>query len=43
METATILRIFISALFIGIRGYLVYTSFGPLSKELRDPFKEHED
>ena len=43
METATILSIFISGLLIGITGYSVYTSFGPLSKELRDPFEEHED
>ena len=43
METATILSIFISGLLLGITGYSVYTSFGPASKELRDPFEEHED
>jgi PsbN protein len=43
METATILSIFISGLLLGITGYSVYTSFGPVSKELRDPFEEHED
>ena len=43
METATILSIFISGLLFGITGYSVYTSFGPISKELRDPFEEHED
>ena len=39
METATILSIFI----LGITGYSVYTAFGPVSKELRDPFEEHEE
>jgi len=43
METATILSIFISGLLLGITGYSVYTAFGPVSKELRDPFEEHED
>ena len=43
METATILSIFISGLLLGITGYSVYTAFGPVSKDLRDPFEEHED
>jgi len=43
METATILSIFISGLLLGITGYSVYTAFGPVSKELRDPFEEHEE
>tara|TARA_B110000971_G_scaffold199050_1_gene216080 strand:+ start:241 stop:372 length:132 start_codon:yes stop_codon:yes gene_type:complete len=43
MESATILSIFISGLLLGITGYSVYTSFGPVSKQLRDPFEEHED
>ena len=43
MESATILSIFISGLLLGITGYSVYTSFGPVSKGLRDPFEEHED
>jgi PsbN protein len=43
METASILIIFISSLFVGIAGYSVYTSFGPSSQNLRDPFEEHED
>jgi PsbN protein len=43
METATILSIFISGLLLGITGYAVYISFGPVSKKLRDPFEEHED
>jgi PsbN protein len=43
METATLLIIFLSSLFIGITAYSIYTAFGPGSKNLRDPFEEHED
>ena len=43
MESALILSIFISGLLIGITGYSIYTSFGPVAKDLRDPFEEHED
>ena len=43
METATVLSIFILSLLIGVTGYSVYTSFGPISKDLRDPFEEHEE
>lgn len=43
METATILVIFMSSLLIGITGYSIYSSFGSISKDLRDPFEEHED
>ena len=43
METATIIVIFVSSLLLGITIYSVYTAFGPPSKNLRDPFEEHED
>ena len=43
METAAILIIFMASLLVGITGYSVYTSFGSASKNLRDPFEEHED
>jgi|TARA_B110000208_G_C11626436_1_gene379209 PsbN protein len=43
METASILIIFMSSLLVGITGYSVFTSFGPASQVLRDPFEEHED
>lgn len=43
MEIASILIIFMSSLLVGITGYSVYTSFGPASQNLRDPFEEHED
>nr|YP_010443760.1 photosystem II protein N [Vacuolaria virescens]UTE94647.1 photosystem II protein N [Vacuolaria virescens] len=43
METSTLLIIFVSSLFLGITLYSIYTAFGPTSKNLRDPFEEHED
>lgn len=43
MEIATVLSIFISSLLLGITFYSIYTAFGPISKELRDPFEEHEE
>jgi len=43
METATIIVIFVSSLLLGITTYSLYTAFGPDSKNLRDPFEEHED
>nr|YP_009393170.1 photosystem II protein N [Bostrychia moritziana]ARW61732.1 photosystem II protein N [Bostrychia moritziana] len=43
METATVLSIFILSLLLGITGYSIYTAFGPVSKELKDPFEEHEE
>jgi|TARA_B100000809_G_scaffold170245_1_gene167565 PsbN protein len=43
METATILVIFLTSILVGITGYSIYTAFGPIAKNLRDPFEEHED
>jgi len=43
MEIATVLSIFISSLLLGVTGYSIYIAFGPISKELRDPFEEHEE
>jgi PsbN protein len=28
---------------LSITGYSLYVGFGPPSKQLRDPFEEHED
>ena len=39
----TLIVIFVSSLLLGITTYSVYTAFGPASKNLRDPFEEHED
>jgi len=35
--------IFIGSLLLSITGYTIYVGFGPPSRELRDPFEEHED
>nr|YP_010933222.1 N protein of photosystem II [Nitella hyalina]APP89437.1 N protein of photosystem II [Nitella hyalina]WKT08486.1 N protein of photosystem II [Nitella hyalina] len=43
METATLVTIFLSSLLVSITGYALYTAFGKPSKQLRDPFEEHED
>ena len=43
METATVLSIFIASLLLGITFYSIYTAFGPIAQELRDPFEEHEE
>jgi len=43
MEPATVLSISVFAIVIGITGLSIYTSFGPPSKELADPFEDHED
>lgn len=43
METAVIFSIFVGSILLGITGYSIYTAFGPTSKNLRDPFEEHEE
>jgi len=43
MESKSILIIFMASILVGVTGYSVYTSFGPASQNLRDPFEEHED
>lgn len=43
MEPATLLIISIAVFLIVITGLSIYTSFGPPSKELSDPFEDHED
>nr|NP_050879.1 photosystem II protein N [Nephroselmis olivacea]Q9TKW6.1 RecName: Full=Protein PsbN [Nephroselmis olivacea]AAD54850.1 N protein of photosystem II [Nephroselmis olivacea] len=44
METpALVATVFVSCLVLSITGYSLYIGFGPPSKELRDPFDEHED
>ena len=35
--------VFLWCLLISVTGYSIYIGFGPPSKELRDPFDEHED
>ncbi|AFZ30917.1 MULTISPECIES: photosystem II reaction center protein PsbN [Cyanophyceae] len=43
MEPATVLSISLAAIVIAITALSIYTSFGPPSKELSDPFEDHED
>ncbi len=43
MEPATVFSISIAAVLVAVTGYAIYTSFGPPSAELSDPFEDHED
>ena len=43
MEAATGIVIFVSSLLLGVTLYSILAAFGPESKNLRDPFEEHED
>lgn len=43
MEPAIALNISILVALVGLTGYAIYTAFGPPSKELADPFEDHED
>ncbi|MBN3925712.1 MULTISPECIES: photosystem II reaction center protein PsbN [unclassified Nostoc] len=43
MEPAIVLSISVAAVVVAITGISIYTSFGPPSKELNDPFDDHED
>ncbi|MBW4614232.1 MAG: photosystem II reaction center protein PsbN [Desmonostoc vinosum HA7617-LM4] len=43
MEPAIVLSISVGAVVVAITGLAIYTSFGPPSKELSDPFEDHED
>jgi PsbN protein len=43
MEPATVLIISVGSIVIAFTAFAVYTAFGPPSKQLADPFDEHED
>ncbi|WP_044304931.1 photosystem II reaction center protein PsbN [Richelia intracellularis] len=43
MEPAIVLSISVVIALIAITIMSIYTSFGPPSKELGDPFEDHED
>ena len=43
MESATVLSISIAVILVAVTGIALYLSFGPPSKELADPFDDHED
>ena len=40
---AFFLTVFLSFLLLSATGYSLYVGFGPPSRDLRDPFEEHED
>ncbi|MDP5016634.1 photosystem II reaction center protein PsbN [Anabaena sp. UHCC 0187] len=43
LEPATVLGICFCSALVAITGMAIYTSFGPPSQELDDPFDDHED
>ncbi|MCC5631162.1 photosystem II reaction center protein PsbN [Nostoc sphaeroides] len=43
MEPAIVLSISVAAVVVAITGISIYTSFGPPSKQLNDPYDDHED
>lgn len=43
MESSSVLIISIAAVLIAITGFTIYISFGPPSRQLADPFDDHED
>ncbi|MFN6572116.1 photosystem II reaction center protein N [Nostoc minutum NIES-26] len=43
MEPAIVLSISVGVILVAITGFAIYTSFGPPSKQLADPFEDHED
>jgi PsbN protein len=43
MEPAIVLSISVAVALVAITAFAIYTSFGPPSKQLADPFEDHED
>lgn len=43
MDSATVLIISVGSLLVAFTGFAVYTAFGPPSKQLSDPYEDHED
>jgi PsbN protein len=43
MEPATVLSISVASVVVVVTVLSIYTSFGPPSKQLGDPFEDHED
>jgi len=43
MEPAIVLSISVAVVVVAITGLSIYTSFGPPSKQLNDPYDDHED
>ncbi len=43
MEPAIVLSISVGIALVAITAFAIYTSFGPPSKQLADPYEDHED
>ncbi|MGC1306953.1 MAG: photosystem II reaction center protein PsbN [Phormidesmis sp.] len=43
LDSATVLIVSVAAIVGAFTLYAVYTAFGPPSKQLGDPFEDHED
>jgi PsbN protein len=43
LEPGIVLGISLCAVLIAVTAMAIYTSFGPPSQELSDPFEDHED
>ncbi len=43
MEPAAFISISVGVALIAVTGFAIYMSFGPPSKQLADPFEDHED
>ncbi len=43
LDSATVLIVSVAVIVSAFTLYAVYTAFGPPSKQLSDPFEDHED
>ncbi|MFK8186622.1 MAG: photosystem II reaction center protein PsbN [Phormidesmis sp.] len=43
LDSATVLIVSVASIVGAFTLYAVYTAFGPPSKQLSDPFEDHED
>jgi len=43
LEPGLVIGISVCAALVAITGMAIYTAFGPPSKQLDDPFEDHED
>ena len=43
MESGSFVIVSVAVLVIALTGYSIYIAFGPPSKQLDDPFEDHED
>jgi PsbN protein len=43
MDSATVLIISVATIVLAFTVFAIYTAFGPPSKQLADPFDDHDD